>query len=137
MIVEPSSTPSKSWKDMLVGKDSPGVNDSNGGHLLVDNFFHSEQDIKKSVVDGIPSIDFSERVYKLLENEMSTSVVLKMLGRNLGITTLHNRLYGIWKPSMPFQLMDIEKGYFLTKFQSPADYDMVLSQGLGFFLVII
>ncbi|KHG20093.1 Ribonucleoprotein PTB-binding 2 [Gossypium arboreum] len=36
------------------------------------------------------------------KKEMSSSVVLKMLGRNLGITTLYNRLYGIWKPSKPF-----------------------------------
>ncbi|KAH1106533.1 hypothetical protein J1N35_010301 [Gossypium stocksii] len=60
---------------------------------------------------------------------MSTSVVLKMLGQNLGIKTLHNRLYWIWKPSKPFQLMDIENGYFLVKFQSTVDYDMILSQG--------
>ncbi|KAH1107465.1 hypothetical protein J1N35_011233 [Gossypium stocksii] len=103
MVVEPSQMPSFYWKDML--------------------------DVKKSLVDGVPSIDLSERVYKLLENEMSTDVVLKMLGQNLGIMTLHNRLYGIWKPSKPFQLMDVENGYFLTKFQSIVDYDKVLSQG--------
>ncbi|KAH1072667.1 hypothetical protein J1N35_024995 [Gossypium stocksii] len=72
--------PTTKKKDMLVGKDTPAVNDINGGHFLVDNFSLTEQDIKKSVVDGIPSIDFSERVYKLLEKDMSTSMVLKMLG---------------------------------------------------------
>ncbi|KAK5785255.1 hypothetical protein PVK06_039822 [Gossypium arboreum] len=60
---------------------------------------------------------------------MSTSMVLKMLGRNLGITTLHNRLYGIWRPFKLFQLMDIENGYFLAKFQNTVDYDKILSQG--------
>ncbi|KAG8472190.1 hypothetical protein CXB51_036149 [Gossypium anomalum] len=103
MVVESSPTPSLSWKDML--------------------------DVKKSVVDGVPSIDFSKRVYKLLEKEMSTAVVLKMFGRNLGITTLHNILYRIWKPSKPFQLIDVENGYFLAKFQSTVDYDKLLSQG--------
>ncbi|KAK5785849.1 hypothetical protein PVK06_040470 [Gossypium arboreum] len=71
---------------------------------------------------------------------MSTSVVLKMLGRNLGITTLHNKLYGIWKLFKPFQLMDIENGYFLAKFQSTNDYDKILSQGpwviFGYYLTI-
>ncbi|KAK5776932.1 hypothetical protein PVK06_044897 [Gossypium arboreum] len=99
------------------------------GHFFVDNFSLTEQEVKKSFVDDVPSIDFSERVYQLLEKEMSTSVVLKMLGRNLGITTLHNRLYGIWRPSKPFQLMDIENGYFIAKFQSTDDYDKILSQG--------
>ncbi|KAH1091413.1 hypothetical protein J1N35_018670 [Gossypium stocksii] len=79
-------------KDMLLGKDTSALHDTNGGHFLVDNFSFSEGDVKKSIVDGVPSIEFSERVYQLLENEMSTSVVLKMLGRNLGIKILHNRL---------------------------------------------
>ncbi|MBA0810630.1 hypothetical protein Gohar_002602 [Gossypium harknessii] len=127
MVVESSQTPSLSWKDMLAGKDTPVQNNTNSGHFFVDNFSLTEQDVKKSVVDGVPSIDFSERVYHLLEKEMSTSVVLKMFGRNLGITTLHNRLYGTWKPSKLFQLMDIENGYFLAKFQSGDDYDKILS----------
>lgn len=49
---------------------------------------------------------------------MANSVVLKMLGWNIGFTALQNRLYGIWRPSQPFQLMDIENGYFLAKFQN-------------------
>ncbi|KAK5771934.1 hypothetical protein PVK06_048190 [Gossypium arboreum] len=60
---------------------------------------------------------------------MSTSMVLKMLGRNIRISTLQNMLYGIWRPSKPFQLMDIENGYFLAKFQNTEDYDKILSQG--------
>ncbi|MBA0864015.1 hypothetical protein Goshw_028683, partial [Gossypium schwendimanii] len=67
MVVEPQPMPPVSWKDMLVGKETI--------------------DVKKSFVDGVPSIDFSERVYQLLEKEMSTSMVLKMLGRNLGKVT--------------------------------------------------
>ncbi|KAH1048234.1 hypothetical protein J1N35_039018 [Gossypium stocksii] len=114
---------------MLVGKEITTKNVSDNGHFLVDNFSLTEQDVKKWFVDGVLSIDFSDRVYKLLEKEMSTPVVLKMLGWNLEITTLHNRLYGVWKPSKPFQLMDVENDYFLVKFQSTVDYDKVLSQG--------
>ncbi|KAH1074451.1 hypothetical protein J1N35_026779 [Gossypium stocksii] len=106
MVVESSPMPSLSWKDILVGKDTFVQNNTNDGHFFVDNFSLTEQGVKKSFVDDVPSIDFSERVYPLLENEMSTSVVLKMLGWNLGITSLHNRLYGIWRPFKPFQLMD-------------------------------
>lgn len=60
---------------------------------------------------------------------MSTSIILKMLGRNIGISTLQNKLYGIWRPSKPVQLMNIENGYFFAKFQNSIDYDQVLSQG--------
>ncbi|KAH1123279.1 hypothetical protein J1N35_006439 [Gossypium stocksii] len=103
MVMDPFPTSLISWKDMLVGKENPVKNVSDDGHFLADNFSLTEQDVKKSFVYGVPSIDFSGRIYKLLEKEMSTAVVLKMLGRNLGITALRNRLYGIWKPFKPFQ----------------------------------
>ncbi|KAK5824779.1 hypothetical protein PVK06_019563 [Gossypium arboreum] len=49
---------------------------------------------------------------------MANSMVIKMLGWNIGFTALQNRLYGFGRPSQPLQLMDIEKGYFLAKFQN-------------------
>ncbi|MBA0771169.1 hypothetical protein Gotri_019681, partial [Gossypium trilobum] len=141
MVVDPLPVPSLSWKDMLVGKETFDQINKSDGQYFADNFSLTEQDVKKSFVDGVPSTDFSERVYQLLEKKMSTSVVLKMLGRNLGITTLQNRLYGIWRPSKPFQLMDIENGYFLAKFQSTEDYDKILSQGpwviFGHYLTVL
>ncbi|KAG8472769.1 hypothetical protein CXB51_034666 [Gossypium anomalum] len=116
MVVDPIPEPSLSWKDMLVGKETLDLTNKNDGQHFVDSFALTEQDVKKYFIDGVSSIDFLERFYQLLEKEMSTYVVLKMLGRNLGITTLQNRLYGIWRPSKPFQVMDIENDYFLTKF---------------------
>ncbi|MFQ6640611.1 hypothetical protein Gotur_016565 [Gossypium turneri] len=84
MVVEPSPMPSLSWKDLLVGKETIEQKDASGTQHVDDSFSLLEQDVKKSVVNGIPSIDFSERIYQLLEKEMATSVVLKMLGRNIG-----------------------------------------------------
>ncbi|MBA0804720.1 hypothetical protein Gohar_004288 [Gossypium harknessii] len=80
------------------------------------------RDVKKSVVNGIPLIEFSKRIHQLLVNEMSISVVFKLLGRNIGFVALQNKLYGIGRPSKHFQLMDIENGYFLAKFQSLPNY---------------
>ncbi|KAK5771958.1 hypothetical protein PVK06_048214 [Gossypium arboreum] len=90
MVVDPIPKPSLSWKDMLVGKETLDLTNKNDGQHFVDSFALIEQDVKKYFIDGVPSIDFSERVHQLLKKEMSTSVVLKMLGRNLGITTLQN-----------------------------------------------
>ncbi|KAK5785077.1 hypothetical protein PVK06_039622 [Gossypium arboreum] len=65
----------------------------------------------------------------LLKN-MMTTVVVKLLGRNLAYSILHNQIFSLWKPSHSFYLMDIENDYFLVKFQSKEDYEMVLTQGL-------
>ncbi|MBA0670414.1 hypothetical protein Goklo_025405 [Gossypium klotzschianum] len=116
--------------DISIAEDSNTKKvDKNVGQPAAESFFLSEQDVKKSIVDGVPSIDFSDRVYQILEKEMSTSIILKMLGWNIGISTLQNKLYWIWRPSKPFQLMNNENGYFLAKFQNSVDNDKILSQG--------
>ncbi|MBA0833952.1 hypothetical protein Goarm_006358 [Gossypium armourianum] len=42
---------------------------------------------------------------------------------------LQNQINGLRKPAMSSQLMDIENGYFLMKFQNSEDYETVLTQG--------
>ncbi|MBA0721535.1 hypothetical protein Golax_009068 [Gossypium laxum] len=74
MVVEPSPMHSLSWKDLLVGKETIEQKDASGTQHVDDSFSLLEQDVKKSVVNGIPSIDFSERIYQLPEKEMATSV---------------------------------------------------------------
>ncbi|MBA0795672.1 hypothetical protein Gohar_006516, partial [Gossypium harknessii] len=51
------------------------------------------------------------------------TVVLKLLGHTIGYIALHNRIRNLWKPSKPFQLMDIENSYYLAKFQNIEDYE--------------
>ncbi|MBA0876938.1 hypothetical protein Goshw_020980 [Gossypium schwendimanii] len=60
---------------------------------------------------------------------MAMTVVIKLLGRNIGFLSLQDKISNLWRPSMSFHLMDIENGYFLFKFHSKEDYDKVLSQG--------
>ncbi|KAH1073296.1 hypothetical protein J1N35_025624 [Gossypium stocksii] len=60
---------------------------------------------------------------------MATSMVFKLLRRNIGFEELQIQMYSLLKPSMAFQLMHIENGYFLVKSQNSEDYVKVLSQG--------
>ncbi|MBA0761787.1 hypothetical protein Gotri_024381, partial [Gossypium trilobum] len=82
-----------------------------------------------SMVNGIPAINFSERFNQLLIKDIATTVVFKLLGRSIEYTTLQNKINSLWRPSSPFQLMDIENRYFLVKFQNKDDFEKVLSQG--------
>ncbi|KAK5846160.1 hypothetical protein PVK06_002432 [Gossypium arboreum] len=50
-------------------------------------------------------------------------------GRNLMYSTLYNMIFSLWKLSHSFQLMDVENGYYLVKFQNKEDYEKVLTQG--------
>ncbi|PPR97085.1 hypothetical protein GOBAR_AA23581 [Gossypium barbadense] len=132
MLVESGPSPKLSWKDKLL-EDSSRTSvklalDISGAGADEDLEF-LEGNIHRSIVNGIPGINFSERIQQILFKEMELTVVLKLHGRNIGNGALSNRISSLWSPSKPFHLMDIENGYFLAKFQSTDDYAKVLSQG--------
>ncbi|GMI82618.1 hypothetical protein HRI_001931100 [Hibiscus trionum] len=54
-----------------------------------------EGDVIRSVEDGLICIDFSDRVQELSEKCFDLTVVVKLLGRRIGYTTLRNKLYDL------------------------------------------
>ncbi|KAK9044641.1 hypothetical protein V6N11_058536 [Hibiscus sabdariffa] len=60
---------------------------------------------------------------------MDLTLIVKVLGRRIGYNTLHNRIYGIWKPSHPLKLVDIENDFFFVKFSDRSYYLKVLTKG--------
>lgn len=117
------------WKEMLLKTKSQSQEISN--EVLTgaedDDLVLLEGDVKMSTVNGIPSFEFFERVNQLLIAYMANSVVVKLLGKNIGFGALQTRIYALRKPTMSYQLMDIENGYYLVKFRSKDDYEKVLS----------
>ncbi|KAK5771246.1 hypothetical protein PVK06_047436 [Gossypium arboreum] len=105
MLVDPSPIPTLSWKDKLL-RNRIG---SFGKTTLW------------TLVWGIQRILFKE---------MEIIVVLKLLGRSIGHVALNNQINSLWKPTKPFHLMDIENGYFFSKFQCTKVFEKVLSRGL-------
>ncbi|KAK9028195.1 hypothetical protein V6N11_068006 [Hibiscus sabdariffa] len=81
------------------------------------------------MVDGLISIDFSDRVHDLVVKSLEQTIVIKILGRRIRYATPRNKLYEIWKPVQAFKLMDIENDYFLVTFRSRVDYLHVLVDG--------
>ncbi|MBA0642291.1 hypothetical protein Goklo_026711 [Gossypium klotzschianum] len=76
---------------MVLEKGSTVPNGGSDSNIADEIFSLLEGDVKKSIVNGILAIDFSDRVQKLLVKDMSTSVILKLLGRNIGFTTPQNK----------------------------------------------
>ncbi|KAH1107096.1 hypothetical protein J1N35_010864 [Gossypium stocksii] len=112
-----------------------GPIDSRKGSVVIglgveDDFDFMDGDITISIINGIPSIVFSERVRHLLVKDIANTMVIKLLGRNIRHATIQNKIAILWKPSMSFQLMDIENGYFLAKFQNSDGFEKVLSLSL-------
>ncbi|KAH1032939.1 hypothetical protein J1N35_045113 [Gossypium stocksii] len=97
---EPDPIPTLSWKDKLLG-GSIGKFDPNHIVLLEDrdnDFELLEGDVNMTIVEGVPVITFSDRLKNILFKEMELTVIVKLLGRNIGYNTLHNRILSLWKP---------------------------------------
>ncbi|KAE8723745.1 N-alpha-acetyltransferase 10 [Hibiscus syriacus] len=87
------------------------------------------EDIITGTKYGLPSIQFSDHAYKIMEESMSNTVVLKVLGHTIGLNAVTNKTSSFWRPTKPFTLIDLENEYFLSRFQSEDDFDNVLSKG--------
>ncbi|KAH1084179.1 hypothetical protein J1N35_023940 [Gossypium stocksii] len=122
---------SLSWKDRLMGL---GLYSNEKTIVAIgteedEDIELTEDDVERSTINGIPSIKFSDRINQILIKHMEFTVVIKLLGRNIGYNALQNKVNSLWKPSQPFRLMDVENGYFLAKFKNPDDYEKALCQG--------
>ncbi|KAK9046473.1 hypothetical protein V6N11_052360 [Hibiscus sabdariffa] len=125
---EKITAPNASCKDMLMGESNEDP--------MMDNKPDDDEDIEilegdvvRTIVDGLISIQFSQRIQTLAEKSLDRTIVLKLLGRNIGYSTLKNKIQDMWKPKREIKLMDIENGYFLASFYSQEDFLPVLADG--------
>ncbi|KAH9704483.1 reverse transcriptase domain-containing protein [Citrus sinensis] len=80
--------------------------------------------------DGtMPVIKFSKRIQDKLIKPWQNSVVVKLLGRNIGYKVLCNRLKVMWHQIHDFSVIDLENNYFLIRLKSPEDDVYALTEG--------
>ncbi|GMI66330.1 hypothetical protein HRI_000302300 [Hibiscus trionum] len=117
-----------SYKDFLVQNSTHLLSESD--EIMDEEEIPMEEgDVVRSEVDGMIAIDFSDRIISLAEKSFEQTVVVKLLRRRIGYTTLRNKIYELWKPSQPIKLMDIDNDYFFVSFRTKSDYQRILSQG--------
>ncbi|OMO60573.1 hypothetical protein COLO4_33809 [Corchorus olitorius] len=60
------------------------------------------------------------------------SSILKLIGGSLKFSNLQIRLKRLWKIQSAFQVSDLGNGFFIARFQSPAEYYITLAGGPWF-----
>lgn len=65
-----------------------------------------------TIIDDVPAVTFSDRIKDILFREMELTVIVKLLGHNIGYNAMHNRIIFLCKPVNPICLMDIANDYF-------------------------
>ncbi|XP_052289995.1 uncharacterized protein LOC127899891 [Citrus sinensis] len=81
-----------------------------------------------------------EIVHECLAQSWEHSVVVKILGRNLGYRMLLARLKSIWSATKGFTVVDLAQDYYLVHFSNKRDVEYALTEGpwtvMGHYLIV-
>ena len=88
------------------------------------------------VEDGLVEETWEIHVPTEMKRKMAslwqTSIIIKLMGRQIGYRALQTRLAGIWRPTGKWTLIDIGYGFFIVRFENPQDYQHALMEGPWF-----
>lgn len=77
----------------------------------------------------LPKVTLDKSVFKELCNPWKDSLVIKLLGKSIGYNMMKEKLKKVWKPAGCFDILDIDNGFYMVKFDVAADREKALSDG--------
>ena len=105
-----------------------------------DDWDLEEDDVIFTDEEPMPFIAFSNRVHECLAQPWEHSVVVKILGRNLGYRMLLAHLTSIWSATKGFTVVNLAHDYYLVHFSNKRDVEYALTEGpwtvMGHYLIV-
>ncbi|MFQ6666640.1 hypothetical protein Gotur_032922 [Gossypium turneri] len=111
-----------SYKSTLLGASS----EKNNGGFLEEEFTLLDGDVVTEVIEGVPSITFSNRVQEFIQRRMSNTVIVKLLRGRIGFNVLLNKINLLGNLQCRIQLIDLENDFYLVHFQDESNYNKVV-----------
>lgn len=120
-----------SFKDKLIG-DIPGAYTQ--AFYFGDNMEDDEGSDEKveNLREGLVAVKFSKDFKQRIRTPWTRALIVKVYGRAVGLSFLQNRLLSMWKPAGRLDFVDLEHGFFLTRFYLKEDYEATLRRGPWF-----
>ncbi|MBA0570711.1 hypothetical protein Golob_004327 [Gossypium lobatum] len=87
LAVQDASLPQVSYKAKLLGASFV----QNLSTKAEEDFELQDGNVAMEVVDGVPSIIFSDRVHQFIGQKMALTVIVKLLGKKVGLNALLNQ----------------------------------------------
>ncbi|PNY04054.1 ribonuclease H, partial [Trifolium pratense] len=76
-----------------------------------------------------PMVHIADSVFDGLCDPWKDALVVKLLGKNIGFNTLKDRLTRLWKLTSGFDMLDINNGFYMIKFDLESDKIKVVDGG--------
>ena len=77
----------------------------------------------------LPRFFVADSVIDNLSSPWKDALVIKILGKNLGYNLMRKKLQTLWKPKGGFEIIDVDHGVYMVKFDLVTDKDTVLKGG--------
>ncbi|KAB2026232.1 hypothetical protein ES319_D06G205100v1 [Gossypium barbadense] len=77
---------------------------------MEEDFALMDSDVITKMVDGVPSITFSNRVHEYI----TRTIIVKLLGSRIAFNALLSRASLLWNPKYSIQMIDLENYFFLV-----------------------
>ncbi|CAN0892044.1 hypothetical protein LINGRAPRIM_LOCUS124, partial [Linum grandiflorum] len=99
-----------------------------------------DTNISLGVKNGIRFLETSGEFQARLCAPLGNSLVVRLVGKTVGIQYMYNRLKGMWKPEGRLMMVGLDNDMVLASFENPSDYDFALTSGpwmiLNHYLVV-
>ncbi|KAL4367688.1 hypothetical protein GQ457_05G032520 [Hibiscus cannabinus] len=123
------ASPKISYARMVAGDIGSNSSLDDIADLTPDKVIVRDEDCVIDHSGEYPTIAFSNHVHDQIDQCIRQTIIVRLLGRNIGYQTLLNRIHALWKPLGEVQLIDIANNYFLVRFEDPHDYEKALTAG--------
>lgn len=77
----------------------------------------------------LPKVHLNMSVFNELCAPWKDSFVIKLLGKKVGYNMMKEKLQRVWKPIRGFDILDVDNGFYMAKFDIVADREKVISEG--------
>ncbi|KAF7833197.1 ribonuclease H [Senna tora] len=78
---------------------------------------------------ALPKVMIDDSIMKELSGVWDNTIIIKVLGRDVGYKYLLNRVKSLWKIKEGFEMIDVGRGYFQVTFNLEEDMQMVMEGG--------
>nr|POE51982.1 hypothetical protein CFP56_76578 [Quercus suber] len=81
---------------------------------------------------GVVAMKLTKETKRRVRGPWSKAIIIKLVGRTIGLSYLRSKLIQLWKPSGRMDCVDLTYGFFFVRFYFKEDLDSVIKKGPWF-----
>ena len=120
-----------SFKEKLIG-DIPGAYTQAFNFSDIMEYDEESDEEVENLREGLVAVKLTKDFKKKIRTPWTRALIVKVYGRGVGLSFLHGKLLSMWKPAGRLDCVDLEQGFFLTRFYLKEDYEAILQRGPWF-----